>query len=163
MTETAQTPATRPARRKFLGAAVTGAAAMSAPMISVAQSPVVLKMQGAWGAKDLFNEMAEEYVTRVNEMAGGRLRIESAPGRGTCVEIVLPRAKVEPARRSPVPAVREPRDHIRTPWLRQVLECWDRRDKVSAIAKPNAMVLPDPVWADTKRSRPCASSSTTAF
>jgi TRAP-type mannitol/chloroaromatic compound transport system substrate-binding protein len=45
-------------------------------MISVAQSPVVLKMQGSWGAKDIFNEMAEEYVKRVNEMAGGRLRID---------------------------------------------------------------------------------------
>ena len=33
-------------------------------------------MQGAWGAKDIFNEMAEEYVKRVNEMAGGRLRID---------------------------------------------------------------------------------------
>jgi TRAP-type mannitol/chloroaromatic compound transport system substrate-binding protein len=49
---------------------------MSVPMISVAQSPIVLKMQGAWGAKDIFNEMAEQYVKRVNEMAGGRLRID---------------------------------------------------------------------------------------
>jgi len=68
-----------PARRRFLGRAATGlagAAAMTAPMIAVAQSPVVLKMQGAWGAKDIFNEMAEEYVKRVNEMAEGRLRID---------------------------------------------------------------------------------------
>jgi len=65
-------------RRKFLtgAAGAAGAAALSAPMISVAQSPVVIKMQGAWGAKDIFNEMAEEYVKRVNEMAGGRLRID---------------------------------------------------------------------------------------
>jgi TRAP-type mannitol/chloroaromatic compound transport system substrate-binding protein len=69
----------KPARRRFLRAAiggVAGAAAMTAPMVSVAQSPIVLKMQGAWGAKDIFNEMAEEYVKRVNEMAGGRLRID---------------------------------------------------------------------------------------
>ena len=75
--------AAKPARRKFLGAAVAGAAgaaAFSVPMISVAQSPVVLKMQGAWGAKDIFNEMAEEYVKRVNEMAGGRLRIDYLVG-----------------------------------------------------------------------------------
>ena len=68
-----------PARRRFLGSAASGlagAAAMAAPMIAVAQSPVVLKMQGAWGAKDIFNEMAEEYVKRVNEMSGGRLRID---------------------------------------------------------------------------------------
>ncbi|MBX3606094.1 MAG: TRAP transporter substrate-binding protein [Piscinibacter sp.] len=72
-------PAAAPARRRFLGAAASGlagAAAMTAPMVSVAQSPIVLKMQGAWGAKDIFNEMAEQYVARVNEMAGGRLRID---------------------------------------------------------------------------------------
>jgi TRAP-type mannitol/chloroaromatic compound transport system substrate-binding protein len=68
-----------PTRRRFLGAAasgVAGAAAMTAPMIAVAQSPVVMKMQGAWGAKDIWNEMAEDYVTRVNEMSGGRLKID---------------------------------------------------------------------------------------
>jgi TRAP-type mannitol/chloroaromatic compound transport system substrate-binding protein len=76
---TTATPAAQPARRKFLGSAAAGAvgvAAMAAPMISVAQSPIVIKMQGAWGAKDIFNEMAMEYVTRVNEMSGGRLRID---------------------------------------------------------------------------------------
>ena len=66
----------QPARRRFLGAGAVGAAALAAPMVAVAQSPIVLKMQGAWGAKDIFNEMAEEYVKRVNEMAGGRLRID---------------------------------------------------------------------------------------
>ncbi|HEY0857826.1 MAG TPA: TRAP transporter substrate-binding protein [Albitalea sp.] len=81
MTDTVQSSeAARPARRRFLGAAVTGAAAMTAPMISVAQSPIVMKMQGAWGAKDIFNEMAEEYVKRVNEMSGGRLRIDYLVG-----------------------------------------------------------------------------------
>ena len=66
-------------RRKFLtgaAAATTGAAITGFPMISVAQTPIVLKMQGAWGAKDIFNEMAEQYVKRVNDMAGGRLRID---------------------------------------------------------------------------------------
>jgi TRAP-type mannitol/chloroaromatic compound transport system substrate-binding protein len=84
MTESKQVTANttdqvKPARRRFLGAAVAGtagAAALTAPMISVAQSPTVLKMQGAWGAKDVFNEMAEQYVARVNEMAGGRLKID---------------------------------------------------------------------------------------
>ncbi|MDX1331047.1 MAG: twin-arginine translocation signal domain-containing protein, partial [Burkholderiaceae bacterium] len=48
------------ARRKFFKTAAAGAAGvatLSAPMISVAQSPIVFKMQGAWGAKDIFNEM----------------------------------------------------------------------------------------------------------
>jgi TRAP-type mannitol/chloroaromatic compound transport system substrate-binding protein len=66
-------------RRRFLSgaaAATAGAAAVGFPMIGRTQGPIVIKMQGAWGAKDIFNEMAQEYVTRVNEMAGGRLRID---------------------------------------------------------------------------------------
>lgn len=70
---------TTTSRRKFFVAA----AAVAAPVVAVrAQAPavkpaaIVLKMQGAWGAKDIFNEMAEDYVKRVNEMSGGRLRIE---------------------------------------------------------------------------------------
>ena len=66
-------------RRKFLAgatAAAAGTAALGFPMIAKAQAPIVIKMQGAWGAKDIFNEMAQEYVKRVNEMAGGRLRID---------------------------------------------------------------------------------------
>jgi TRAP-type mannitol/chloroaromatic compound transport system substrate-binding protein len=69
----------KPSRRKFLtgaAAATAGAATLGFPMIGRTQSPIVIKMQGAWGAKDIFNEMAQEYVTRVNEMAGGRLRID---------------------------------------------------------------------------------------
>jgi TRAP-type mannitol/chloroaromatic compound transport system substrate-binding protein len=67
-------------RRKFLaGAAVTGAAAVAMPQVSRAQTSV-LKMQGSWGAKDVFNEMAQDYVTRVNEMAGGRLKIDFLVG-----------------------------------------------------------------------------------
>ncbi|MCF8179171.1 MAG: hypothetical protein K9J74_11735, partial [Sulfuritalea sp.] len=52
------------------------AAAPAAPAVAVKPSTIVLKMQGAWGAKDIFNEMAEEYVKRVNEMAEGRLRVD---------------------------------------------------------------------------------------
>jgi TRAP-type mannitol/chloroaromatic compound transport system substrate-binding protein len=70
-------------RRKFLtgaSAAAAGTAIAGFPMISVAQSPVVLKMQGSWGAKDIFNEFAEEYVKRVNDMGGGRLKIDYLVG-----------------------------------------------------------------------------------
>ena len=66
-------------RRKFLttaAAVTTGAAITGFPSISVAASPIVFKMQGAWGAKDIFNDMAVEYVNRVNEMSEGRLRID---------------------------------------------------------------------------------------
>jgi TRAP-type mannitol/chloroaromatic compound transport system substrate-binding protein len=90
-----------PTRRRFLRGATLGAAgaaaagllaacskepepvaeqktsaAPAAPAAAVKPSTVVFKMQGAWGAKDIFNEMAEEFVKRVNEMADGRLRID---------------------------------------------------------------------------------------
>ena len=56
-------------------AGVAGAATLGFPMVSRAQT-TVLKMQGAWGAKDIFNDYANDYVKRVNEMAGGRLKIQ---------------------------------------------------------------------------------------
>jgi TRAP-type mannitol/chloroaromatic compound transport system substrate-binding protein len=63
-------------RRKFLaGAAVTGAAAIAMPQVSRAQT-ATLKMQTSWPATDIFTEMAQQYVQRVNEMAGGRLKID---------------------------------------------------------------------------------------
>ena len=67
-------------RRKFLktAAAAAGAASVASigfPMVSRAQTTVI-KMQGAWGAKDIFNDFAMDYVKRVNEMAGGRLKIQ---------------------------------------------------------------------------------------
>ena len=69
-------------RRKFLtgaAAATTGAAIAGFPMISVAQSPIVIKMQGAWGAKDIFHEYALDFAKKVNDMTGGDLRIEVLP------------------------------------------------------------------------------------
>ena len=65
-------------RRKFLktgAAAIAGGAAISAPSISIAASPVVLKVQAAWGG-GIFLEFAKDYVTRVNEMSGGSLKID---------------------------------------------------------------------------------------
>lgn len=66
-------------RRRFLKAgavvAAGGAATIAMPNVSRAQT-AVLKMQGAWGATDIFNDMALEYVDRVNKMAGNRLKIE---------------------------------------------------------------------------------------
>ena len=66
-------------RRKFIKkaavAGVAGAATLRFPMVSRAKT-TVLKMQGAWGAKDIFNDYATDYVKRVNEMAGGRLKIQ---------------------------------------------------------------------------------------
>jgi TRAP-type mannitol/chloroaromatic compound transport system substrate-binding protein len=65
-------------RRGFLkaatGAAIAGAA-IAMPSVSRAQT-TTFKMQGSWGAKDVFNEFAEDYVKRVNDMGGGRLKID---------------------------------------------------------------------------------------
>jgi TRAP-type mannitol/chloroaromatic compound transport system substrate-binding protein len=72
-------PAT-PNRRTFLsGAAVAagaGAGITGFPYIARAQEATVLKMQGAWAGGDIFNDMATEYVERVNRMSGGSLQIE---------------------------------------------------------------------------------------
>jgi len=66
-------------RRKFLttGAAAIagGTAAATFPNISVGASPVVLKVQAAWGG-GIFLEFAQDYVDRVNKMSGGSLKID---------------------------------------------------------------------------------------
>ena len=63
-------------RRKFLtGAAVAGVATIAMPQVSRAQT-VTLKMQGSWGAQDIINDYAKDYVAKVNEMGGGRLKID---------------------------------------------------------------------------------------
>ncbi len=70
-------------RRKFLtatAASVGGAATLGFPMIMKAADTITVKMQGAWGATDIFNEFAQEFVTRVNSMAGGKLRIDYLVG-----------------------------------------------------------------------------------
>jgi len=70
-------------RRKFLtgaAAAATGAATLGFPTIVKSQSPIVIKMQGSWSATDIFNDMAQEFVTRVNTMSGGRLRVDFLVG-----------------------------------------------------------------------------------
>ena len=42
----------------------------------LAQAPVVVKMQTSWPASDIWMDFAREYVTRVEEMSGGRLKID---------------------------------------------------------------------------------------
>ena len=69
-------------RRKFLrgGAVAAGAAGVAAigavAMPNVARAkPAVLKVQAAWGG-GIFLEFAKDYVRRVNEMAGGSMKID---------------------------------------------------------------------------------------
>jgi TRAP-type mannitol/chloroaromatic compound transport system substrate-binding protein len=73
------TPATP--RRRFLKKAATAAGAagaLAAPMISRAQT-VSLRFQSTWPAKDIFHEYANDFAKKVNDMAGGRLKIEVLP------------------------------------------------------------------------------------
>jgi TRAP-type mannitol/chloroaromatic compound transport system substrate-binding protein len=68
-------------RRRFLKrAAVGGAAAggLAAPMISKAQT-TAFRFQSTWPAKDIFHEYANDFAKKVNDMAGGRLKIEVLP------------------------------------------------------------------------------------
>jgi TRAP-type mannitol/chloroaromatic compound transport system substrate-binding protein len=66
-------------RRKFLLAGAAGAGAIAMPQVSRAQT-ATLKMQTSWPATDIFTEMAQQYVERVNAMAGGRLKIDLLHG-----------------------------------------------------------------------------------
>jgi TRAP-type mannitol/chloroaromatic compound transport system substrate-binding protein len=71
-------PTTR--RRFVLGTGAAAAAATVAmPQVSRAQT-ATLRMQTSWPATDIFTEMAQQYITRVNEMAGGRLKIDLLHG-----------------------------------------------------------------------------------
>jgi TRAP-type mannitol/chloroaromatic compound transport system substrate-binding protein len=68
-------------RRKFLAgsaAAAAGATALAFPMVSHAQT-VTLNFQSTWPARDIFHEYAADYVAKVNELAGGRLRLNLLP------------------------------------------------------------------------------------
>lgn len=67
-----------PARRGFLKAAAAGGvgtAVLAAPGVSRAQT-VTLRFQSTWPQRDIFHEFAGDFVRRVNEMGGGRIRLE---------------------------------------------------------------------------------------
>jgi len=66
-------------RRRFLkGGALAGgtaAASVAFPQISRAET-TTLKMQTSWGPEEIFQEFAQQYVERIEKMAGGRLKID---------------------------------------------------------------------------------------
>ena len=69
---------TAPARRGLLkaGAVVAaGTAVLATPQVSRAQT-VTMRFQSTWPQRDIFHEFAGDYVSRVNAMGGGRLRLE---------------------------------------------------------------------------------------
>jgi TRAP-type mannitol/chloroaromatic compound transport system substrate-binding protein len=68
-------------RRRFLKKAATtagAAGALAAPMVAVAQT-TAFRFQSTWPAKDIFHEYANDFAKKVNDMAGGRLKIEVLP------------------------------------------------------------------------------------
>ena len=68
-----------PRRRSLLKGAAIAAGAMSAPMISTAQTSTTLRFQSTWPAKDIFHEYANDFASKVNGMSGGKLKIEVLP------------------------------------------------------------------------------------
>ena len=81
-------------RRKFLTkaavatAGTVGAAMAAVPMMAKAQAPaapavgsgpITMRWQSTWPAKDIFHEYALDYAKKVNEMSGGKLKIEVLP------------------------------------------------------------------------------------
>ena len=67
-----------PRRRNLLKGAAVAAGAMSAPMVSRADT-VTFRFQSTWPAKDIFHEYANDFAKKVNDMASGRLKIEVLP------------------------------------------------------------------------------------
>ena len=68
-------------RRRFLKTAAVAAGttgALAAPLVSRAQT-TSLRFQSAWPTKDIFHEYAQDFAKKVNDMAGGRLKLEVLP------------------------------------------------------------------------------------
>src|SRR5262245_9121156 len=76
MTSDHSTTTTRSTRRRFLLAAgAAGAATVAMPQVSRAQT-VTWKYQSTWPTKDIFHELAVDYAKQVNDMSGGRLKLD---------------------------------------------------------------------------------------
>jgi TRAP-type mannitol/chloroaromatic compound transport system substrate-binding protein len=69
----------RVSRRKFLAAAAGGAAMAGFPAISTSQTATTLRFQSTWPTKDIFHEYAVDFAKKVNDMSGGKLKIEVLP------------------------------------------------------------------------------------
>ena len=67
-----------PSRRGLLKGAAVAAGAMSAPMVSRAQT-TSFRFQSTWPTKDIFHEFANDFARKVNDMTGGRLKNEVLP------------------------------------------------------------------------------------
>lgn len=69
-------------RRRFLKgtALAAGAAAASVAMPQVSRAETVtFRYQSTWPTKDIFHEMAADYAEKINQMTGGRLKMDVLP------------------------------------------------------------------------------------
>ncbi|HEX4842564.1 MAG TPA: TRAP transporter substrate-binding protein [Limnobacter sp.] len=78
----------KPERRAFVQKALAvtagglvGAhqAQAAAPAVVKGTRPIVLKFQSTWPTRDIFNEFAQDFAKKVNDMSGGELRIDVYP------------------------------------------------------------------------------------
>jgi TRAP-type mannitol/chloroaromatic compound transport system substrate-binding protein len=67
-----------PARRTFLAAA-GASATLGFPMIARAQEPITWRFQSTWPVKFLYHELATDWIRRINDLSGGKLRIDMLP------------------------------------------------------------------------------------
>ncbi len=71
-------------RRSFIkksalvGGGAAAATTLATPAV-LAQAPLVVKMQTSWGAANIWDEFAKDYAQRVDEMSGGRMKVEVLP------------------------------------------------------------------------------------
>ncbi|MEO7547038.1 MAG: TRAP transporter substrate-binding protein [Ramlibacter sp.] len=68
-----------PRRRSLLKGAAVAAGTLAAPMAYAQAAPVSFRFQSTWPAKDIFHEFAGDFAKKVNDMAGGKLKIEVLP------------------------------------------------------------------------------------
>ncbi|MBU8542319.1 MULTISPECIES: TRAP transporter substrate-binding protein [Roseomonadaceae] len=78
MSETNTRAAGRRGLLKAAAVGTAGTAILATPSVSRAQT-VTMRFQSTWPQRDIFHEFANDFVTRVNAMAGGRLRLELLP------------------------------------------------------------------------------------
>ncbi|HEX4856526.1 MAG TPA: TRAP transporter substrate-binding protein [Limnobacter sp.] len=78
---------TEHSRRRFVQAALAagagsvaaGSALAQAPAVLKSTKPIIFKFQSTWPTKDIFNEFAQDFAKKVNDMSGGELRIDVYP------------------------------------------------------------------------------------
>ena len=128
-TATMQTKQQSYNRRSFIkgGAAVGAVAAgsLAAPALH-AQKSLTIKMQSSWPASDVFQEMAKQFVERIEAMSGGRIKIELMPA-GAVVAAFKCWTRFKTGLTSPIPSRSIGTERTRQPPLRHRAGIWRQR------------------------------------